>query len=288
MKAIKSSVSLALILYICVSLSGAPFVLNTSAKITPKQSDEATVIYEVQKGDSLWALAKKYRHDPHLWREFEKYNVFTNPSMINPREQLRVSSTWGLPGTTEAVGVVVEPPPPPAVLVDYLGKSDFDVFKDEFNLYKRDVTASVEDLGNQIDELRRENQALQDNMGELENVTKSNVHAISELGLILKGNEADIARLSKPVMGLQESLNDNTAELERGQERMDGLNASVDRSVQQIGAIKSTQDKILVELEDFLQPAPPEPSKKTRTFAILTAVAGGVAWLAVNVIGGRD
>ena len=286
MKAIKSTVGLALILYLCISLSGAPFVLNTSAKITSKPTDDITVVYEVQKGDSLWALAKKYRDDPHLWREFEKYNVFTNPSMIYPREQLRVSSTWGLPGTREAAEVVVEPPPP--VLVDYLAKSDFDVFKDEFNLYKRDVTASVKGLGNQIDELHRQNQALQDNIAGLESMTESNVDAISELGMALKGNEAEIARLSKQVMGLQKSLDGNTAELQRGQERMDRLNTSVDGLAQEIGAIKSTQDKILVELEDFLQPAPPEPSKKTRTFAILTAVAGGVAWLAVSAIGGRD
>ena len=79
MKAIKSAVSLTLILYLCVSLSGVLFVFNASAKITPKETDEPTGMYGIKKGDTLWDLAEKYRNDPLLWREFEKYNIFTNP-----------------------------------------------------------------------------------------------------------------------------------------------------------------------------------------------------------------
>ena len=98
MKAMKSAVSLGLILYLCVSLSGVLLVLDASAKITPKETDDPTGFYTIQKGDTLWHLAKKYRHDPLLWREFEKYNIFSNPHLIYPNEELQVSAMWGFPG----------------------------------------------------------------------------------------------------------------------------------------------------------------------------------------------
>ena len=98
MKPMKSAVSLGLILFLCVSLSGVLLVLDASAKMTPKETDVPTGFYAIQKGDTLWHLAKNYRNDPLLWREFEKYNIFTNPHLIYPKEKLQVSAMWGFPG----------------------------------------------------------------------------------------------------------------------------------------------------------------------------------------------
>ena len=50
MKAMKSAVSLGLILYLCVSLSGVLLVLDASAKITPKETDDPTGFYYNSKG----------------------------------------------------------------------------------------------------------------------------------------------------------------------------------------------------------------------------------------------
>ena len=60
MNIIKSTLKLAMILYICVALSGV-YVLSASARITPHEGDEETTLITIQKGDTLWDLCKKQR-----------------------------------------------------------------------------------------------------------------------------------------------------------------------------------------------------------------------------------
>jgi LysM repeat protein len=300
MKAIKSTLILALILYLCASVSGTLFILTASAQITPKEVDEPTKFYQVREGDTLGGLAKEYRNDSRLWRDFEKYNIFSNPNLIYPHEELQVPASWSLPGdpmekqeqqqeepvAREATGLVLEAPS--LIIEDSVTTADFEAFKDEFDSYKNDLNSAITELGGQVDELRRQNEALQGGIDKLQNATESNASAVADLSETLKTNEKKIISLSKQVTDLQGGLDRNGVALQKWHDRTDALNSRVDSLGQEIGAIKSTQDKILVELEDFVQPAPPEPSKKTRTFAILTALVGGAAWLAVNAVGGRD
>jgi LysM repeat protein len=71
-------------------LTGAPFVLPASAKITPKSSMDSTKLITIEKGDTLWHLAGKHLNDPFLWKELKKYNDFTNPHLIYPAEKLQL------------------------------------------------------------------------------------------------------------------------------------------------------------------------------------------------------
>ena len=57
MKAIKCTLTPALIFCLCASLSGTLFVLAASAKITPKEVDEPTKFYQIREGDTLGGLA---------------------------------------------------------------------------------------------------------------------------------------------------------------------------------------------------------------------------------------
>jgi predicted nucleic acid-binding Zn-ribbon protein len=298
MKAIKSTLILALIFCLCASLSGTLFVLTASAQITPKKVDEPTKFYQIREGDTLGGLSKEYRSDSRLWRDFEKYNIFANPNLIYPYEELQVPASWLLPGdprgekeqeepvAREATGLVLETPS--FIIEDSVTTADFEAFRDEFDSYRNDLNSAITELGGQVDELRRQNEALQGGIDKLQNATESNAGAVADLSEALKANEKKIVSLSKQVTTLQEGLDQNGVVLRKWHDRTEALNSRVDSLAQEIGAIKNTQDKILVELEDFLQPAPPEPSKKTRTFAILTVLAGGAAWLAVNAVGGRD
>ena len=89
MKMIRGTLKLALILYICAALSGV-YVLSASAKITPHEDDDDTVLITIVKGDTLWDLCQEHLKDPLQWRELSKYNDFTNPHLIYPGEQLRI------------------------------------------------------------------------------------------------------------------------------------------------------------------------------------------------------
>ena len=89
MKTMKPVFRLTLVLYLCLFLTGAPFVLSATAKITPKKVDADTSFYEVRKGDTLWDLAKKYRGNGYLWKEFEKYNSFISRKNTSIEEILR-------------------------------------------------------------------------------------------------------------------------------------------------------------------------------------------------------
>ena len=89
MKIIRDTLKLTLVLYICAALSGV-YVLSASAKITPHDGDDDTMLVTIVKGDTLWDLCQEHLKDPLRWRELSKYNDFTNPHLIYPGEKLRI------------------------------------------------------------------------------------------------------------------------------------------------------------------------------------------------------
>ena len=74
-----------------------PVSIATSATITPKSLNGNTLLITIEEGDTLWELANKYLEDPGLWREFKKYNSFTDPNLIFPGEKLRVPKSFAMP-----------------------------------------------------------------------------------------------------------------------------------------------------------------------------------------------
>lgn len=53
----------------------------TSAKIKVRHSDTA-VVHRIRKGDTLWAIARRYLHDPRRYQELAKFNNIKNPNRI--------------------------------------------------------------------------------------------------------------------------------------------------------------------------------------------------------------
>ena len=53
----KSILRFSLILFLCLFLTGAAYILTASAKITPKPDMEGTTLITIVKGDTLWDLA---------------------------------------------------------------------------------------------------------------------------------------------------------------------------------------------------------------------------------------
>ena len=90
MKTMKSILRFALILSICLFLTGAAYILTASAKITPNPDMDGTALITIVEGDTLWDLATKYLEDPMKWPEFRQYNTFTNPDRIYPDEMMRI------------------------------------------------------------------------------------------------------------------------------------------------------------------------------------------------------
>ena len=102
----KSILRFSLILYLCLLLTGASYILTASAKITPNPDMEGTTLITIVKGDTLWGLAAKHLEDPEKWPEFKQYNTFTNPDRIYPDEMMRIPAEMVPEIIEEAVPMV--------------------------------------------------------------------------------------------------------------------------------------------------------------------------------------
>ena len=90
MKTMKSILRFSLILYLCLLLTGASYILTASAKITPNPDMDGTALITIVKGDTLWGLAAEHLEDSLRWPEFKQYNTFSNPDQIYPGEMMRI------------------------------------------------------------------------------------------------------------------------------------------------------------------------------------------------------
>ena len=280
MKTMKSAVSLVLILYLCVSLSGVLLVLDASAKITPKETDDATGFYTIKKGDTLWHLAKKYRNDPLLWREFEKYNIFSNPHMIFPKEELQVSAMWGFPG-------VPMPEPEPEMVAAIATKSEMDMLKEQFQAHLMATESALEEIGSEVSEMHGEIHAIQESVDGLKSSMDMGGESLSMANM---ENSKAIAGLNDSVMGLSEKLHSHVMEMEsthmehvKAANSVDGRLENIEQS---LAGMKEVQDDTAGKVEKILNP--PKMKSKKRPLAFLTALVGGAAWVAMNALGDRE
>ena len=280
MKAIKSAVSLTLILYLCVSLSGVLLVFDASAKITPKETDDATGMYIIQKGDTLWGLAKKYRQDPLLWREFEKYNIFTNPHRIYPNEELQVSVEWGFPG-------IPMPEPEPEMVVEMAPKSQLDMLREMFDAHLAATEGSLSEIGGEVSEMHAEIHGIQDTLSGLKSAMDMGGEALGMTSQTAMENKAGIAELGKGLMEFGEALEAHGMEWEKEHmEHAEHINGQLEDIGKTLDGMKTVQDGTGKNVEMILHP--PKKKFKKRPIAFLTALVGGAAWVAMNSLGDRE
>ena len=281
MKSMKSAVSLGLILYLCVSLSGLLLVLDASAKITPKETDEPTGFYTIKKGDTLWHLAKKYRNDPLLWREFERYNIFTNPNLIYPKEKLQVSAMWGFPG------VPMPEPEPPAMVEDTATKSEMDMLREQFDAHLMATESGLDEIGSELGQVHEEIHGIQESLDGLHGAMEMGGESLSMTSMTAMENAKAIAALNESLMGHGAKFKSHVEMMEAAHmEHAGNIGGKLDGIEKTLADMKTVQDEIRGDVDMILNP--PKRKYKKRPIAFLTALVGGAAWVAMNSLGDRE
>ena len=284
MNMMKSTLKLAMILYICVALSGV-YVLSASARITPHEGDEKTTLITIEKGDTLWDLCQKHLKDPLRWRELSKYNDFTNPNLIYPGEKLRI---------------------PVAMINEVVNGAQKDVEKQQEEVEKlktelAESEATRDKLMAEIKQLNDSMAELKKKIGELEASQKSQekvIDAVKEANAAAADDVKKTVRNSRNALQKQlETLNDN---LDSAKEMISDLQKNLKATQDQIKAVQGdiktalknieTNQNAINELKMMIKDAQgvhEEVSSSKRTIAFLTTVVAGIGLFVINSIGGR-
>lgn len=284
MNMIKSTLKLAMILYICVALTGV-YALSASARITPLDTDEETTLITIEKGDTLWDLCQEHLKDPLKWRELSKYNDFTNPDLIYPGEKLRIPIAMAKNVVEMAEEDVKE-------RQEELEKLRTDLAESEAERDK--LMAEIKGLNDSMAELKKK-------IGELEASQKSQEKVIEAVN---KANTDTANDVKRTVRNARNSL----------QEKLDTLNGNLDSAKEMLSAqqkeLKATQDHIktvqadvktalahietnqkgIAELKRMIVDAQgihEEVSSNKRAIVFITTVAAGIGLFVLNTIGGR-
>ena len=285
MKMIRGTLKLALILYICAALSGV-YVLSASARITPHEGDDDTVLITIVKGDTLWDLCQKHLKDPLRWRELSKYNDFTNPHLIYPGEELRIPLAMA-----KEVTQIAE---------EELLKQQQELEKLKVELAESEATrdkleAEIKGLNEEMDTLRAQLKALEDSLKSQEAlmmaVKESSGTVASSIKKALEANKAaileQIARLDEHLAKIDKMIKEH----KMAEEATHVLIESIQGDVKTLLAHVETDQKAINEVKMMLKDAKgvhEELSSSKRALVFLTTVAAGIGWFAINAIGGRS
>ncbi len=284
MNMIKSTLKLAMILYICVALTGV-YALSASARITPLDSDEETTLITIEKGDTLWDLCQKYLKDPLKWRELSKYNDFTNPDLIYPGEKLRI---------------------PIALAKDVVDDAEQDVKEQQEDLEKlrTDLAESEAERDKLIAEIKGLNDSmaeLKKKIGELEASQKSQEKVIDAVKKANTDSANDVKRTVRSTRNaLQEKLDTLNGNLDSANEMLSNLQKELKATQEQVKAVQAdvktalanieTNQKGIAELKMMIvdaQGVHEEVSSNKRAIVFITTVAAGIGLFVLNTIGGR-
>ena len=285
MKMIRGTLKLALVLYICAALSGV-YVLSASAKITPHDGDDQTMLITIVKGDTLWDLCQKHLKDPLRWRELSKYNDFTNPHLIYPGEHLRIP----LAMAKEVVTIAEEEF---AAQQTELEKLKAELAESEATRDK--LEAEISGLNKSMDELKAQIEALEASLKSQEKlmaaVNQSGDTISSGIKEALAAKKAailhEIARLDEHFEKLGEMHKARKMEAEDARARIESIEADVKTFLAKIEANHKAINEVKMMLEDA-KGVHEELSSSKRALVFLTTLAAGVGLFAINAIGGRS
>ena len=285
MKMIRGTLKLVLILYICAALSGV-YVLSASARITPHDGDDDTMLITIEKGDTLWDLCQEHLKDPLRWRELSKYNDFTNPHLIYPGEKLRI---------------------PLAMAKDAVEIAEEDLVKQQEEL--QNLRAELAESEATRDKLEAEIKGLNESMGKLKAQLKDLEDSLkSQKDLMAavtdSGNEI-AAGVKKAIEDAKTAIANDIAHLDEHLAEVDkllkerkmkaaethALIESTQADVKTLLAQVETNQKAINEVKMILEDAKgvhEEPSTSKRALVFLTTAAAGIGWFVMSTIGGRS
>ena len=284
MKMMKSILRFSLVLYLCLFLTGAAYILTASAKITPNPEMEGTTLITIVKGDTLWDLATKHLEDPLKWPEFKKYNTFTNPDRIYPDEMMRIPAEMVM----EMVEEMVEE--------EMLTVSELEMVKAELAAMEARAMAAEEAMGvtaadvtaikMMIDDLIARQKKVEKGLKGVRDETVRMPDVVGKINASLmdhaKASKKKISKVSEQVDALSgdvAKLNEMSGMLH--EREMEGLKASEEMLAAGIKADAESPEKLHKMKKDTSE----EPSNSKRTLVFLTTLAGTAAWFAISAIG---
>ena len=285
MKMIRGTLKLTLVLYICAALSGV-YVLSASAKITPHEGDDSTMLITIVKGDTLWDLCQEHLKDPLRWRELSKYNDFTNPHLIYPGEQLRIPVAM-----MKEVKEVAE---------EELAAQQAELEQLRAELAESEATrdkldAEINGLNKSMDELKAQIEALEASLKSQEKlmaaVSQSGDTVSSSIKEALAANKSailnEIVHLDGHLAGIEKTLKEHEMAAEATSKLVESISENVKMFLASIEANQKAINEIKMILEDA-KGVHEELSTSKRALVFLTTVAAGVGLFAINAIGGRE
>ncbi len=285
MKMIRGTLKLALVLYICAALSGV-YVLSASAKITPHDGDDSTMLITIVKGDTLWDLCQKHLKEPLRWRELSKYNDFTNPHLIYPGEKLRIPLAMAKDVVEIAEGELAEQQAELERLKVELAESE--ATRDK-------LEAEIKGLNASMGKLKAQLQALEDSLKAQKElmmaVTESGDEITSALKKALEASKTailhEIAHVDEHLAGVDKMLKERKMEAAATHALIESIQGDVKMFLASVEANQKAISEVKMMLEDA-KGVHEELSTSKRALVFLTTVAAGIGWFAISSIGGRS
>lgn len=281
MKTMKPILRFSLVLYLCLFLTGAAYILTASAKITPHPDMEGTTLITIVKGDTLWDLATRHLENARSWPEFKEYNTFSDPDRIYPGEMMRVPA--------EEVEMMVE------VMVEEetVTLKELEAVREELAAMEAramaaeeanavtaaDVTAikmKVEELIEQQKKVESGLKGVKDKVASTRDIVKKVNKSLMEHA---EASQHAIKEVHDEVDDVEEDVNSVLNTVKANQDaNMEAMKASDEMLAEKIKANGENIDK----LHTMHAGATEEPNKTKRTLAFLTTLAGTAAWFALS------
>ena len=283
MKTMKSILRFSLILYLCVLLTGASYILTASAKITPNPEMEGTTLITIVKGDTLWGLAQTHLEDPLKWPEFKKYNTFSNPDRIYPDEMMRIPAKM-------VEEIIVE-----AVEEEMVTLSELEMVKAELAAMEARAMAAEEAVGvtaadvtaikKMVDDLIAQQKKVRSGLKDLKKEVAGMPGVVDKINASLmehaEASKKKISKVHKEVEATRGDIKELRKTVkEKHKAGMEAMKASDEMLAAGIKANGENIDK----LHTMHAGATEEPNKSKRTLAFLTALAGTAAWFAISAM----
>ena len=284
MKMIRGTLKLVLILYICAALSGI-YVLSASARITPHDGDEDTMLITIEKGDTLWDLCQEHLEDPLRWRELSKYNDFSNPHLIYPGEKLRIP----LAMAKDAVAIARED-----LVKQQEELENLKVELAESEATRDKLEAEISGLNQSMDKLKGQLKDLEDSLKSQKELMTAVTDSGNEIADgVKKSLEAtktsilnDIAQLDENLEGVDKMLKDRKMKAEATDAAIEEIQAGAKTLLTQVETSQQAINEVNMMLKNA-EGVHEEPSTSKRALVFLTTAAAGIGWFVMSTIGGR-
>lgn len=279
MKTMKPILRFSLILYLCLFLTGAAYILTASAKITPNPDMDGTTLITIVKGDTLWHLAIKHLDSARSWPEFKKYNTFSNPDRIYPGEMMRIPAEE----VEEMIEVMVEEE---MVTLKELEAVQAELAAMEARAMAAEAaSADLAAIKMKVEGLIEQQKAVESGLKGVKDKVASTRDIVKKINKsLMEHAEASKHKLSKvkeEVKGAREDIaNVRKTVKEKHKAGMEAMKASDEMLAAGIKANGENIDK----LHTMHAGATEEPNKSKRTLAFLTTLAGTAAWFAISSI----